>query len=136
MTPSDDLVIEFKGRHDHISPRMREHASRKLQRLQRYNNRIERIEVVAEHAHQNPEIELIVHMRRGKPFVAKEHAETFASTIDQLIEKMERQLKRQKEKRKDHKVQGLKGATSAAMRRGRGGREETYEEVVRRTLRG
>ena len=55
---------------------------------------------------------------------------------DQLIEKMERQLKRQKEKRKDHKVQGLKGATSAAMRRGRGTREETYEEVVRRTLRG
>jgi len=136
VRPSDDLVIEFKGRHDHISPRMREHAGRKLQRLQRYNNRIERIEVVAEHAHESPEIELIVHMRRGKPFVAKEHAETFASTIDQLIEKMERQLKRQKEKRKDHKVQGLKGATNAAMRRGRGAREETYEEVVRRTLRG
>lgn len=136
MTNDSDMTIEFKGRHDHISPRMRDHAAKKLQCLGRYNDRIARVEVVADHAHEAPEVELIVHMRRGKPFVAKQQADTFASAIDQLVEKMEKQLKRQKERRKDHKGQGPKVAAA----RRRGGRaepaEETYEEVVRKTLRG
>ena len=137
MTTDNDPAIEFKGRHDHISPRMRDHAAKKLGKLQRYNDRIDRIEVVADHAHENPEVELIVHMRRGKPLVAKEQSDTFASTIDLLVEKMEKQLKRQKEKRKDHKVQGARGATRRAVKRLEGEpAEETYEEVVRRALRG
>jgi len=134
-TNDDDLTIEFKGRHDHISARMKEHAGRKLGKLARYSDRIKSIEVVADHAHENPEVELIVHMRRGKPLVAKEHAETFATTIDALVAKMDKQLKKQKEKRKDHKVEGLKAATSAATRRRGAETEETYEQVVRKTLR-
>ena len=136
MTNDRDMTIEFKGRHDHISQRMRDHAGRKLQKLVRYNDRVARIEVVADHAHEAPEVELIVHMRRGKPLVARERGETFANTIDLLVEKMEKQLKRLKEKRKDHKVAGPRSA--AARSRGRGAQpsEETYEEVVRRTLRG
>ena len=136
MTESDDiLAIEFRGRHEQISPRMREHATKKLGKLARYNNRIERIEVVADHAHANPEVELIVHMRRGKPLVAKERADTFSSTVDRLVAKMEKQLKRQKEKRKNHKVQGIKTGARPAPRDG-GPAEETYEDVVRRSLRG
>lgn len=137
MTNDSDMTIEFKGRHDHISPRMREHAGRKLSKLGRYNDRVARIEVVADRAHEAPEVELIVHMRRGKPLVAKDRADTFASTIDLLVEKMEKQLKRQKEKRKDHKGTGAKGTGKVAARgRRQGAREETYEEVVRKTLRG
>ncbi len=136
MTKDSDMTIEFKGRHDHISARMRDHAGKKLQKLGRYNDRVARIEVVADHAHEAPEVELIVHMRRGRPLVAKEQGATFASTIDVLVEKMEKQLKRNKEKRKDHKVEGVK-ATTARPRRGKASpREETYEEVVRKTLRG
>jgi putative sigma-54 modulation protein len=133
MTNQDDMTIDFTGRHDQISERMREHAAKKLQRLVRYNNRIARVEVVADHAHERPEVELIVHMRRGKPFVARERSTTFANAIDLLVEKMERQLKRQKEKRKDHKPARKAGR---ARPRDTGPVEETYEEVVRRTLRG
>lgn len=140
MTNDSDMTIEFKGRHDHISPRMRDHAGKKLAKLSRFNDRVARIEVVADHVHEAPEVELIVHMRRGKPLVAKEQAATFANTIDLLIEKMEKQLKRQKEKRKDHKVPGVKavGQKGAGKPRARRGavREETYEDVVRKTLRG
>jgi len=135
MTNDSDTTIEFKGKHDHISPRMRDHAGRKLQKLVRYNNRVARIEVVADHAHEAPEVELIVHMRRGKPLVARERADTFANTIDLLVAKMEKQLKRLKEKRKDHKVAGQRAA-ARPRGRGRAPAEETYEEVVRRTLRG
>ncbi len=142
MTNDDEVTIEFKGRHDHISARMQSHALKKLEKLGRFNDRVARIEVVADHAHESPEVELIVHMRRGKPMVAKDQGETFSATIDALVGKMEKQLKKQKEKRKDHKIPGAKGAAPArpARARGKGAKaakgEETYEEVVRKTLRG
>lgn len=138
MTNDDEVTIEFKGRHDHISARMQSHATKKLQCLGRYNDRVARVEVVADHAHESPEVELIVHMRRGKPMVAKQQGETFAATIDLLVEKMEKQLKRHKEKLKDHKVPGAKRAPAAkAKAKGKkGGDEETYQDVVRKTLRG
>jgi len=133
MTEARDLAIEFKGKHDQISARMRAHASGKLAKLQRYNDRIDRIEVVADHAHENPEVELIVHMRRGAPLVARERGQTFANTVDLLIVKMEKQLKRQKEKRKDHRPAG--GQRPAGKRTaGRESGEETYEQIVRRDL--
>lgn len=136
MTDDQGAVpIEFKGRHDHISERMRDHAAKKLQRLMRYNDRVVRLEVVVDHAHANPEVELLAHMRRGAPMVARDRGDTFASTIDLVVEKMEKQLKKQKEKRKDHKPRA-----AARPRRGnaagQGKGEETYEEVVRRNLRG
>jgi ribosome hibernation promoting factor len=135
MSENPEVNIEFKGRHDHISERMRVHALKKLERLGRYNDRIRRIEVIADHAHESPEVELIVHMIRGAPMVAKDRGAAFSSTIDLLVEKMERQLKKQKEKRKDHKTNGAKPAgRRKAKSRGKG--EETYEEVVRKTLKG
>lgn len=145
MTTDEPRAIEFKGRHEHISPRMRDHATRKLAKLQRFNDRVTRIEVVADHIHEDPEVELIVHLRRGKPLVAKQQAGSFAAAIDELVEKMEKQLKRQKEKRKDHKGAGARAGLPKAPGRGAAagragarsaGDEETYEEVVRRTLRG
>ncbi len=137
MTPADeDITIEFKGRHDQISPRMRSHASKKLEKLGRYNDRVARIEVVADHAHDKPEVELIVHMRRGKPMVAKDQGSSFSNTIDILVAKMEKQLKKQKEKVKNHKVPGAKAAAPRKRAAKRAPREETYEEVVRKSLRG
>lgn len=138
--PDDSAVtIEFKGRHDHITERMQAHAVKKLARLARYNDRLMRIEVVADHAHKNPEVELIAHQRRGAPLIAKDRGTSFASTIDLLVDKMETQLRKEKEKRKGHKVPGAKAArTRTASRRAKDGsrEEESYEEVVRKTLRG
>lgn len=137
--PDDFAVtIEFKGRHDHITERMQAHAAKKLARLARYNDRLTRLEVVADHAHKNPEVELIAHQRRGAPLIAKDRGTSFASTIDLLVDKMEAQLRKEKEKRKAHKVPGAKAARArTAGTRGKGGsrEEETYEEVVRKTLR-
>lgn len=110
MTEDADVTIEFKGRHDHITERMQAHAAGKLGRLARYRDRLSRIEVVANHAHKNPEVELIVHQRRGSPLVAKGKSTSFSSTIDLLVDKMESQLRRLKEKGKDHKAGARKAA--------------------------
>lgn len=136
MTEAKDLEIEFKGRHDTISDRMRGHATKKISRLSRYNDRVVRIEVITDKAHEDPEVELIAHMRRGAPVVAKERGASFSSTIDLVVEKLEKQLKKQKEKRKDHKAPTGKATTKKRSPRGAAKPEETYEDVVRRTLKG
>lgn len=143
MTGDSEVTIEFKGRHDHITERMQAHAARKLARLARFQDRLVRIEVVADHAHKNPEVELIVHQRRGVPLVCKERGTSFSATIDLLVDKMEAQLRKLKEKKKGHKVPDGKAVRNGTAKPARGrakGRtgddEETYEQAVRRTLRG
>ena len=135
MTEESSVTIEFKGRHDHITERMQAHAVKKLGRLSRYDDVLTRIEVVADHVHKNPEIELIAHQRRGAPLIAKERGTSFSATIDLLVDKLDAQLRKLKEKRKGHKAAGGKGLPVSDAGDAAGG-EETYEQVVRKTLRG
>lgn len=139
MSETEAVEIEFKGRHDHITERMQAHAVKKMARLARYADRLLRIEIVADHAHKNPEVEMIAHQRRGGPLVAKDRGTSFAATIDLLVDKMEAQLRKHKERRKDHKNAGAKDVRArTAARRGREARtdEDSYEQIVRRSLRG
>jgi putative sigma-54 modulation protein len=146
MAEETDVTIEFKGRHEHISERMQTHAAQKLSRLAHFSDSLTRVEVVADHAHKNPEIELIVHMRRGKPVVAKGRGTSFSGTIDLLVDKIEAQLRKAKEKRKDHKKPAGKPERGVAEPRKatktvrkpakKAADDETYEQVVKKTLRG
>ena len=137
MTEHTEVRIEFKGRHDHITERKQEHATKKLQRLGRFGDLLTRVEVVADHAHENPEIELIVHMAKGAPHVAKERGESFSGTVDILVDKMEAQVRKVKERLTDHKCRGAKEERARLNERTTTPvtpEEETYEDVVRKTL--
>jgi ribosomal subunit interface protein len=138
MTADREVTIEFKGRHDHITERMQAHAAKKLARLSRFADSLARIEVVADHVHKNPEVELIVHKRRGAPMVARDRGTSFSATIDLLVDKMEAQLRKRTDTQRDHKVPDGKAVRSGSKGRTRskGDDEETYEQAVRRTLRG
>lgn len=139
MVDENDVTIEFKGKSDHISERMKEHATRKIARLARYRDQLTRIEVIAEHVHENPEVEMIVHLRRGSPLVSKDQGTSFSAAVDLLVDKVETLLRKQKEKRSDHKSRGE--VQEAAMDPAAGGEpnsapeEETYEDIVRKSLR-
>ena len=137
MSQDEDVTIEFKGRHDHITERMQEHATKKLQRLSRFGAALTRVEVVADHAHEHPEVELIAHLRKGAPLVAKERGESFSGTMDLLIDKLEVQLRKWKEKLTNHKFPDAKEERARAAEPAAGDdkpAEETYEEVVRKSL--
>ena len=137
MTEHAEVRIEFKGRHDHITERMQEHATKKLQRLGRFGDLLTRVEVVADHAHENPEIELIVHMAKGAPHVAKERGESFSGTVDLLVDKMEAQVRKLKERLTDHKYPGAKEERARFSEKSAAPLtpdEETYEDAVRKTL--
>ncbi len=128
-----EIPVEFTGRHEKLSERMREHAVDKLSRLARYNDRIARIEIVADHAHDAPDVEILVHFDSGAPMVSKVHADKFSDAIDALTEKMEKQLKKDNEKRKDHRAEPLKHLATKTPRP-EGDAAEPFDEAVRRDL--
>ncbi len=131
MTSNREVEVEVKARHGQVSERMQEHAIKKVARLARYNDQVTRIEVLADHPHESPEVELLVHMRSGAPMVAKDRADSFATAVDQVAEKMERLLKKHKEKLKEHK--GQPGVTPPDDGRGPGGPDQ---DVVTRDRKG
>lgn len=137
MTADSDVRIEFKGRHGHITERMQEHATKKLARLARFGDLLTRVDVVADHAHENPEIELIAHQKKGGPLIAKDRGTSFSGTIDLLVDKLEAQLRKLKERRTDHKFPDAKEERARAVDKAElplNPDEETYEDVVRKSL--
>ena len=129
-----DVTIDFKGKHDSISERMKEHAVSKIGRLARYRDRLTRIEVVADHVHDNPDVEMIVHLKRGAPLVSKDRSTSFSATIDLLVDKVETLLRKQKEKLVDRK-QGRGETPAAEDAEDRGPEDESYDEIVRKSMR-
>jgi len=135
MYGASEVPIEFKGKHDHISERMKSHATDKIGKLARFEERLTRIEVVADHVHDNPEVEMIVHLRKGAPLVSRECAASFSTSIDLLVDNLETLLRKQKEKASDRKAGiGRSHAVVEETAAVSGPEDETYEEIVRKTL--
>ena len=126
-----EVPIEITSRHDQVSERMREYATRKAVKLVRFHTRISRIQIVAYDPHLSPEVELIVHVDSGATMVAKERSNHFNTAIDALVVKMERQLKKDQEKRKSHKINGGRG-TPVSDSATPEDDEDTYEDIARR----
>ena len=130
-----EFPVEITCRHDQISEQMREYAARKVEKLSRFHTRISRIQVVANDPNAAPEVELIVHVDSGATMVAKERSDHFNNAIDALVVKMERQLKKDQEKRKSHKSDAPRGGSESDSSRPEDD-EDTYEDIVRRDLKG
>ena len=115
---------------DHLSETMKEHAFLKVERLARYHNRISRVQIIASHAHDAPEVEMIVHVDSGRLLVARERGKSFSTAMDKLAEKMERQLKKDNEKRKQHRSDLEKGEDQIEP----DGDNEDFDDAVRKDL--
>jgi ribosomal subunit interface protein len=141
-----EILIEVTSRHQNVSERTRSYVTEKAGKLTRFHNRLSRIQVVLDEAHDDFLVEMIAHVDRGATLVAKESAKGYRAAMDAILAKMERQLKKDSEKRKDHKIEGAKGFQEPASpdqgpsqggkpeSGGDGDGEETYEDVVRKDL--
>lgn len=125
--------IEVTSRHEPVSERMKSYATEKVSKLVRFHNRISRMQIVIDGVHEEPVVELIVHVDSGATLVAKEHHEHFKGAVDLIVDKMERQLKKNNSKRKHHKGNGGSKAGPPGEGDGPDG-EETYDDAVRRDL--
>jgi ribosomal subunit interface protein len=110
-------------------------ATDKCSRLDKFLRGDPRIEIVLERDHESWRGEAILHgSRHHERLVASEANSDPHGCIEKLVDKIARQLGKSKEKRKDHHVPPAKGGAAPAA--DRGGDEPSYEEIVRRELKG
>jgi len=99
-----DMEITVSGKHLDITDPIREYAEQKVQKLSKYYDQIQNVEVIADKAQSNEyEVEIIVHVGHHDPFIATRRGDDLYATIDQAQDKLERQLSEHKQKVKNHK---------------------------------
>ena len=87
-----------------ITTPFREYAEDKVNKLPRYYDRITEIAVLADKSDNiNYEIEVIVHVERHGPFIAKAIGEDLYACVDETTDKLERQLSEHKQKLRNRK---------------------------------
>ena len=98
------MNIEITGRHVDISKSVRSYAEEKAQRLERYNDRINRLRIILEtESDERHKAEMVISVGGGATLVSNATESTLFAAIDMVLDKAERQLTKHKEKLKDHR---------------------------------
>ncbi len=101
------MQINITGRHFEVTEPIREHLNKKLEKLDRYFNRIIEARVILsiEKLRHKAEISLLA---KKVKFFAKEESGDMYTSIDRLLNKMEARLRKHKSKLKEHNQHALK----------------------------
>ena len=97
------MLFTITGRHFDITDEIRNHAQEKTEKLPRYFDGVNQVEVIIEGNGSDPSVEVIARGEHGMVFVAKEGGKDTITCIDLAVHKLERQLRRKKEKQRNNK---------------------------------
>ena len=97
------MELKISSRHLEITPAIRDYAQKKTERMHRYFDRIQEIQVVLDKHDRAYEAEVIADVEHHEPFVAKHSEEDLYACIDQAVDKVERQLSDHKERLRNRK---------------------------------
>lgn len=103
------MEIITTARHFDLTPAIREHGEKRLQKLTRYSDRITKTNVVLIREKHRQIAEITLHVN-GSDLVSREESNDLFLSIDRAVENLERQIKRHKERLVDRnrKENGLK----------------------------
>ena len=82
---------------------MQEYAEKKCEKLTRYFDRIQQIEVIVDHDKTAYEVEIIAHVEHHDPFIGSDRTHDYYACVDQVMDKLTRQLSDHKEKMRNRK---------------------------------
>ena len=97
------MLFTITGKHFEITDEIRTHAEEKTEKLPRYFDAINQIEVIIDGNGSDPGVEVIARGEHGVVFVATESGDNPITCIDLAVHKLERQLRRKKEKQRNNK---------------------------------
>ena len=98
------MLFTISGKHIEITDAIREHAQEKIEKLPRYYNSINRIEVIIDGSDGGKSsVEIIASAEHSNVFIAKETGDDVYTCIDIVVHKLERQLRRKKQKQRNNK---------------------------------
>lgn len=103
------MQVIVSARHGQLSAATQERVTEKVEKLQRFFDRITRIQVTVNLEHREaPHVEVCVSAEHTSDFVASDTGELSAA-LDSVIHKLEQQLRKHKEKIQDgHRKPGRK----------------------------
>lgn len=97
------MQVTVSGRHMGVSDDVRQHCVAKAERLHRFYDRIQSIEMILDGHDGEHSAEVIVHLDGSPPFVASQDHEDLYASVDLLMDKIERQIRRHKERIRNRK---------------------------------
>jgi len=122
-------TIVVTGRDAQVTSRNKERAEEKIAKLEKYFNRIGKIEVLLGHSGDSAEVELVISIKRSNPIVCHSRAKDLYAAIDLVLDKAEAQLTKRKEKLKTHKGE-LSASGEGPEKTGEEEALESYDEVI------
>ncbi|MGE0480787.1 MAG: ribosome-associated translation inhibitor RaiA [Phycisphaerae bacterium] len=97
------MQVTVSGRHMGVPDALKEYCTEKAQKLVRFYDRIQSIEVVLDGQNGKHTAKMIVHADRSDPFIANETHDDIYAAVDILLEEVEAQIRRHKEKLRNRK---------------------------------
>jgi ribosomal subunit interface protein len=107
-------TIVVTGRDAQVSSRNKQHAEEKIAKLEKYFDRIGKIEAILGHSGDSAEVELVISVGRGNPIICHSRSKDLYAAIDLVLDKAEAQLTRLKDKVKARKGRLASGDGSGA----------------------
>lgn len=103
------MIINVSARHGDMQPDAQEKIKQKVQKLQRFFDRITAVVATVDLKKvENPKVELRVSAEGHDDFVSTSDGKNIPAALDGAMDKMERQLRKHKEKITSHRGVGHK----------------------------
>ena len=96
------MIVTVSSRHMDVSPPLKTYAEEKANKLTKYYDRIQEIEVVFDAQKDSTRVEIIVNAEHKNMFIAHQEGDAYAS-VDECVHKLERQLSDHKKKVRNRK---------------------------------
>ncbi len=107
------MQVQITSKHMDVTTAIEEYATRKVEKLPRYFDRIQQVEVIMDSAPLGFSTEILVDVEHHEPFVARcSHEDVYAS-IDLAMDRSVRQLTDHKSKLRDSKHHTPTGRTES-----------------------
>lgn len=97
------MTVTVIGRHMEVTPALKDYAEQKANKLSKYYDLIQEIEVVLDNAKDAPRVEMIVNAEHRNTFVAHHEEGDAYACIDGCMHKLERQITEHKKKFRNRK---------------------------------
>ena len=97
------MNVVISSRHMDVTPAMKAHAEEKANKLLKYFDRIQEIEVIFDNDNNQMSCEILVNAEHKKEFVAHHKDPDAYACVDGCADKLERQLSEHKKKLRNRK---------------------------------
>ncbi len=100
------MELSISGRNVEVTDAMREHAAKRVQRLERFSSHLMGADVTLSIEGERHQTEIVVTVKRKGDLVAKSETHDMYLSIDQAIAKMEAQLQKFEKRARDRRESG------------------------------